>query len=56
MTNDTNLRELTAEEIEGVVGGSKIQEAMQTLQTWFTCLKSIADSKGQVQQELARFR
>jgi hypothetical protein len=23
---------------------------------WFTCLKSCADSKGQVQGELARFR
>ena len=25
-------------------------------QSWFTCLKSCADSKGQVQGELARFR
>ena len=25
-------------------------------QAWFTCLKSCADSKGQVQGELARFR
>jgi hypothetical protein len=24
--------------------------------SWFTCLKSCADSKGQVQGELARFR
>jgi len=56
MTNDTNLRELTAGEIEAVAGGSKFQEAMQTFQVWFTCLKSLADAKGEVQQELARFR
>jgi hypothetical protein len=26
------------------------------LSAWFTCLKSCAESKGQVQGELARFR
>ena len=34
----------------------KIQIATQAYQAWFTCLKSCADSKGQVQGELARFR
>jgi hypothetical protein len=53
MTNDTHLRELTVEEIEAVAGGAKIQDVVQA---WFTCLKSCADAKGQVQQELARFR
>ncbi len=35
---------------------AKIQIATQAYQAWFTCLKSCADSKGQVQGELARFR
>ena len=39
--------ELSDEELDGVSGG---------YQAWFTCLKSCADSKGQVQGELARFR
>ena len=56
MTNDTHLRELTAGEVEAVAGGSKVQEAMQKMQVWLTCLKSAADANGQVQQELARFR
>jgi hypothetical protein len=35
---------------------AKIQIATQAYQAWFTCLKSCADSKGQVQGELSRFR
>ena len=35
---------------------AKIQVATQAYQTWMTCLKSSADSKGQIQGELARFR
>ncbi len=35
---------------------AKIQIATQAYQAWFTALKSTADSKGQVQGELARFR
>lgn len=35
---------------------AKIQIATQAYQTWFTCLKSCADSKGEVQRDLARFR
>jgi hypothetical protein len=35
---------------------AKIQIATQAYQAWFTALKSAADSKGQVQGELARFR
>jgi hypothetical protein len=39
--------ELSDQELDEVSGG---------YQAWFTCLKSCADSKGQVQGELARFR
>ena len=35
---------------------TKIQIATQAYQAWMTALKSAADSKGQVQGELARFR
>ena len=35
---------------------ARIQIATQAYQAWMTCLKSCADSKGQVQGELARFR
>lgn len=41
--------ELSEADLEAVAGGT-------TYQAWFTCLKSCADSKGQVQGELARFR
>lgn len=47
------MRELTAEEIEVVAGGNIIMEAVQA---WMTTLKSVADAKGEVQKELARFR
>jgi hypothetical protein len=46
--------ELGDSELDAVAGG--IQIATQAYQAWFTCLKSCADSKGQVQGELARFR
>ena len=55
MTQETNSRELKLEEIEVVAGGNAIQVAMQAYQSWMTCLKSCADSKGQVQAQLARF-
>ena len=45
--------ELGDSELDAVAGGILYAGA---LQAWFTCLKSCADSKGQVQQELARFR
>jgi hypothetical protein len=56
MTQKTNFRELKPEEIEVVAGGNVIQVATQAYQALMTCLKSCADSKGQVQAELARFR
>lgn len=56
MTQDADLRQLAVEEIEAVAGGNIILEAGQAYQAWFTCLKSCAESKGQIQGELARFR
>ena len=48
--------ELSERDLDAVAGGSILQVATQAYQAWFTCLKSCADSKGQVQGELARFR
>ena len=62
MANGTNLRELTAKEIEAVAGGNIIQEAGQKVLAWFLggtssgCGSACAESKGQIQGELARFR
>lgn len=35
---------------------SRIQTATQAYRGWLSCLKSCADSKGQVQKDLSRFR
>ena len=48
--------ELGDSELDAVAGGSVVQAVTQAYQAWFTCLKSCADSKGQIQGELARFR
>lgn len=59
MTQGANLRELTVEEIEAVAGGNIIQEAGQKVLAWFlggACGAACAESKGQINGELARFR
>ena len=53
-----------AELVHGVHGSGELSDAaldqvaggFAAYMAWFTCLKSCADSKGQVQGELARFR
>ena len=48
--------ELPEAALDQVTGGSMILQAVQAYQAWMLCLKSCADSKGQIQGELARFR
>ncbi|MBR1157169.1 hypothetical protein [Bradyrhizobium sp. JYMT SZCCT0428] len=59
MTQGAHSQELTVEEIKAVAGGNIIQEAGQAVLAWFlggTCGAACAQSKGQIQGELARFR
>ena len=46
MMHDTDLQQLTAEEIEHVAGG--------TWQTWLTALKNLSDAKAEIAKEIAR--
>jgi predicted ribosomally synthesized peptide with nif11-like leader len=46
--------ELSDSDLDAVAGGNVLASSVYA--AWFTCLKSCADSKGQVQGELARFR
>jgi len=57
MTMSNEIRELNDTELEAVSGGNIIQ-AVQAVLSWFperTC-GACAESKGQIQGELARFR
>ena len=37
------------------VSGGNMQIVVQAYQAWMTCLKSLADSKGETQKALTRF-
>lgn len=50
----SEMRVLSGDDISSVSGGD-IQMAIQAYQAWMTLAKSLADSKGEVQKQLARF-
>ncbi len=52
---NSEMRVLCPTELSAVNGG-EIKLITQAYQAFMTCLKSCADSKGEVQKELARFR
>jgi hypothetical protein len=60
--NATELREVTGDELRIVDGGFDVKEIVEAIATAVRdlttpyCNKACADSKGQVQGELARFR
>jgi hypothetical protein len=45
-----------AEDQPKAIADEELDKTSAGYAAFFTCLKSCADSKGQVQQELARFR